>query len=381
VNYKLIATCPNDIVESLGKELKDLGARKIEIDYASVHFETSEENFYRVHLWCRQASRILWIIKESAAKHDKMLRDQARRIKWNQYFTSNKTFKIEGIQADRGPEHMTSNQISKAVREGLQDSFDFNKEKVPSVNLKEPDVNIVVFAHKGRCTMAFDTSYKALHKRGYRTEGHPAPIKETLAATLLDLIDYDGNTAFYDPMAGSGTIAIEATSLALNKAPLIHRKKDEFGFERLKTFNRELWRNVQDHARRTKLGKPESQVFLADINRNYVEKARSNALRARVEKHMEFNVGSFFDLDAPSDSGIMVTNLPYGERLKNSAEDIDEEFYKRIGDTLKHKYKGWKAGLLVAEDTPFKFIGLKPKRKISLMNGAIKVKFLIFEMW
>src|SRR5207244_2057543 len=125
--------------------------------------------------------------------------------------------------------------------------------KIPKVDLKEPKVVIVAFVQGGRCILSFDTCGKALHKRGYRTDGHPAPIKETLAASILMLAGYDGSQTLVDPMCGSGTIAIEAAMIALRKAPQIHRKKGQFAFEWLKDFDRELWRETQDRVRLERL--------------------------------------------------------------------------------------------------------------------------------
>ncbi len=376
----LIATCPEETKDVLTAELLALGATRPEPSYRAVHFEADARVFYEAHLKLATASRILRVIKDVAAKTPEMLRSQARRVHWSELFAVERGYLIEGVAGDRGPGCMTSNEISKAVREGLQDAFMNQLGKIPKVDLKEPKVVIVAFVRNGRCMLSFDTCGKALHKRGYRLDGHPAPVKETLAAAILRYAGYDGTQTLLDPMCGSGTIAIEGAFMALHKAPQIHRKKGEFLFEWLKEFDHKMWREVQDEVRLERLAQPAAKVIATDIAPRFVEMARANALRARVEKDMEFDTMRFQDQTAPAPTGILVANLPYGERLEKGSPDL-ETLYKEIGDTLKKQFSGWRAALLAAEDSPFKAIGLKPTRKIPLLNGAIPCKLLIFDLY
>lgn len=377
---RLIATCPEETKTVLADELKALGASDIQLGFRAVEFSADERTFYRCHLHLRTASRILKVVKDIPAKSPEMLFSQAKRIAWDKIFDVTRGYLIEGIPGDRGPEHMRANDISKKIREALQDVFQHRLGKIPKVDLKEPKVVIVAFVRNGRCIISLDTCGKALHKRGYRLEGHPAPVKETLAASMLAMAGYNGSVPLYDPMCGSGTIAIEGAMIALNKSPLIHRKKGEFLFEWLLSFDNKMWREVQEEARSLKLDEPKAPVFASDISEKYLEMAKNNALRARVEKHMTFSVGNFLDLDAPAPSGLLVANLPYGDRLMAKDEDL-KNFYKQIGDTLKKKYTGWRAALLAAVDSPHKFIGLKPTRRFPVMNGSIACTLLIFDMY
>lgn len=380
MTFHLIATCPEETKGVVAAELAKLGATAIEPGYRAVYFEADERTFYDAHLKLATASRILKVIKDVPAKTAEMLRSQASRIHWGELFDPSCGYLIEGVPTERGPEFMRANDVSKAVREGLQDSFQKHGGKIPKVDLEEPKVVIVAFVRRGRCLLSFDTTGKALHKRGYRLDGHPAPIKETLAAAMLHLAGYDGSQTLLDPMCGSGTIAIEAAMMALNKAPQIHRKKGQFLFEWLKDFNRDLWREVQDAGRLERQSAPAAAVYASDISEKFVEMARANALRARVEKDMNFAVARIQDVEPPTPTGIMIANLPYGERLEKGSPDL-QTLYKEIGDVLKKRFKGWTAALLAAEDAPYKFIGLKPSRKIPLLNGSIPCKLLIFEMY
>lgn len=381
-DIQAIVTCPDETKEILASELRALGARDIDLRYRAVACSVPDlETFYELHLKLRTASRIFRIVKEFAAHDETMLGDQARRIRWSEWFTSERTFIVEGVPADRGPGVMGANAISKKIRENLQASFEQHTGKIPKVDLKEPKVVVVAFIQKGRCTLSFDTTGKTLHKRGYRTEGHPAPIKETLACSILDLAGYDGSQPLLDPMCGSGTIAIEAAYKGLRKAAHIHRKKGEFGFEWLKDFDNNIWRKVQDRVRSERLDALTAPIVASDISPKFVEMARQNALRARVEKDIEFKTGKIEDARPHAPTGILIANLPYGTRLAKGETEALTNLYAAIGDNLKQNFQGWRAALLAADESPWKFIGLKPTRKFTLMNGSIKAKLLLFDIY
>jgi putative N6-adenine-specific DNA methylase len=345
-----------------------------------VSFEASDALFYELHLKLRTASRILRVIKELPARSPQMLRSQARRIRWETLFDARHGFMVEsqGDDADRGG--MAPMQIITQVRESIREVFLRTQGAAPVVDRSEPKVVVVAHLRHGRCTLSFDTSGKSLHKRGYREPGHPAPLKETLAAAMLSMAGYDGSQAFMDPMCGSGTIAIEAAMIALHKAPQIHRKKGEFHFEWLKDFDRDLWRVIQNRVRAEKLQAPIAPVVASDIHPAYVAMARKSALDARVERYMSFNTARFQDAEPPAPTGVLVTNLPYGERILSSEGDI-VRLYEEVGDTLKRKFSGWQAAILAAAASPYKAIGLKPKRTTALMNGSIPCKLLLFELY
>ena len=377
-----IVTCPDETKEVLAAELRALGANDVELRYRAVACSVPDiETFYELHLKLRTASRIFRIVKEFAAHTEQMLADQAKRIRWADWFSPERTFLVEGVPADRGPGVMGSNAISKTIRESLQAAFAQHTGKIPKGDLKDPKVIVVAFIQKGRCTLSLDTTGKTLHKRGYRTEGHPAPIKETLACAILDLAGYDGTQPLLDPMCGSGTIAIEAAYKALHKAAHIHRKKGEFGFEWLRDFDNDIWRKVSDRVRGERLESLPAPIVASDISEKYIEMARENALRARVERDIEFKAERIQDARPHAETGLLIANLPYGARLSKGDDEALEALYEEIGNNLKKNFKGWRAALLVAEDSPWKFIGLKSTRRIPIMNGSIPAKLLIYDMY
>jgi putative N6-adenine-specific DNA methylase len=344
-----------------------------------VSFEAGEELFYALHLKLRTASRILRVVKEVPAKSPPMLFSQARRIHWCDLFEARHGFMVESL-GDDAQGGMASKQVITQVRESIRDVFVREQGAAPPVELAEPKVVVVAHLARGRCMLSLDTSGKSLHKRGYREPGHPAPLKETLAAAILVMAGYDGSQAFLDPMCGSGTLAIEAAMIAVRKAPRIHRKKGEFYFEWLKGFDRALWRSVQDRVRAEKLEAPPAPVVASDIEARYVEMAQKSALKARVERYMTFATRRFQDVEPPAERGILVTNLPYGDRIGGSEGDI-RLLYEQVGDALKQKFSGWRAAILAAEASPYKAIGLRPSRAIPLMNGSIPCRLLLYELY
>ena len=376
----LIATCPEETKPALVLELEALGARNIAPAYRAVAFEASEGLLYELNLKLRTASRILRVVRDVPAASPEMLRSQVRRIHWNELFDTRHGFMVEsqGDDADKGG--LAPKQVITQVREGIREAFERVQGVAPAVDRTDPKVIVVAHLRRGRCTLSLDTSGKSLHKRGYRETGHPAPLKETLAAAILTMVGYDGTQAFMDPMCGSGTIAIEAAMIAIRKAPQIHRRKGEFNFEWLKDFDRELWRQTQDRVRAEKLETLPAPVVASDINEAYVSMARKSALDARVERYMTFNTGRFQDAEPPAATGLLVTNLPYGDRIGSSEGDI-ARLYEEVGDTLKKKFSGWQAAVLAAAASPYKVIGLKPLRTIPLTNGSIPCKLLLFELY
>ncbi len=375
-DYRLVATCPEETKDALLQELVALGVRDIEPLFRAVAFTADERQFYEAHLQLRTPSSILRVLKVVAAKTPVMLYSQVQRINWPELFDAQHSFKVEVVGADRGP--LTPKAVLTQVREAIREVFEFKVKKVPKVDADDGRVTVVAFMDKGRCTLGLDTTGKSLHKRGYRESGHPAPIKETLAASLLVHAGYDGTQAFMDPMCGSGTIAIEAALMAVKRPPLLLRKKGDFAFEWHKDFNRSLWREVQESARAGVLEQTPVPLVASDIEPKYVAMTQKSALTARVERNMTFATQRVQDATPPAESGLLVTNLPYDERL--AASNL-KQLYEEVGDTLKQRFAGWRAALLVVEASPHKFIGLKTTRRVPILNGNIPCKLLVFDLY
>ncbi|MGE0175177.1 MAG: class I SAM-dependent RNA methyltransferase [Oligoflexales bacterium] len=375
--HSYLATCPEEIQSILEEELETLGAENIQSGYKAVKFQANLETAYKIHLECATASRILRILREGNVRVLKQLDTHPRKIDWSKVLPAKTKYVVKATVGDRNVHNMTTGNISHAIKAAITENFPRGSE--PQPDAKNAQVTIVGFLAHGKFTIAVDTSGKALHKRGYRHTDHEAPIKETLAHAILKMAGYKGDEPLLDPMCGSGTIPIEASFIALRKSPLIHRKKGEFGFEHLEDFDNSIWRKVQDDVRNQRDAEPKYPIYASDIQGSHVKAAQNTALKARVEKHITFTTKSFFDYEPTEDHGLVIANLPYDERLKLQTDTT--QFYKDVGDTLKKRFSGWRAALLVAEESPYKFIGLKPSKKFSVLNGSIPCKLLIFHMF
>ena len=375
---RLIATCPEDAKPALVAELAALGVTELAPAFRAVLFTATPRQFYELHLRVRTASRILRVLREVPAHSPAMLQSQVRRLHWPDWFDARHGFMVESTGEEAGG--LTPKQVITQVREGVRESFARRGGPVPPVDTDEPKVVIVAHVARGRCMLSFDTSGKSLHKRGYREQGHPAPLKETLAAAILQLAGYDGSLPFLDPMCGSGTLAIEAAMIAVRKAPQIHRKKGEFHFEWLADFDRTLWREAQEGIRAEKLAAPPCIVAASDLRADYVDLARRSALKARVEKYIAFDVVRVQDVAPPAPAGLLATNLPYGDRIGGGDAEV-RQLYEEFGDALKQRFAGWRAAVLAANASPYKAIGLRPSRSIGLMNGSIPCRLLLFDLY
>ena len=374
-----IALCPEESKASLVKELSDLSTINIKTSYRCVHFEANKNLSYECHLKLRTASSILEVIKSFTFTNLSAFSSRIYKIKWHEIFSYNTRFNVESIVTKKNDPNLKSSHLSSRFIKALEARVKKETNSNPPYSKKDPQLTFVIYLDQKKIFISVKTSGKSLHKRGYRLPGHNAPIKETLAASILQFMDYRGQTTLFDPMCGSGTIAIEAAYIALNKASQIHRKQSDFSLPLLKDFDHKIFKEVQDKIRGEKLSQLEHPIYASDIDKEHTNLAQKNALRARVEKFIDFKQQDFFKTDPPCENGYLVANLPYGQRLhKNQSLD---DLYSQVGRHLKHKYMGWKAGLFVKKDTNWKKIGFKPQKKILLKNGSIYTLLLIFDIY
>lgn len=372
-----IATCPDDTKGVLVAELQALGVREPRPIYRGVAFEATLEAGYRAHLFLRTASRIQRIVGDLPAGTAAELEAAAASIPWSAWLVAQYPFAVSPILTDPEAKSLGEQAVPAAIAAGIARSFSAAGLVAPRFNAEADNaVTLVAHLRKGVCTLGLDTAGRALHKRGWRLGGHPAVLKETLAASVLLLAGYDGSEPLLDPMCGSGTLIIEGAYIALRKAPLIHRGKDDFGFEHQAGFDRALWRRVSEEARAGKLPAPPAPLFASDIRQEFVELAQRTALRARVEKQITFSTASLYDLEPPAPRGLLVANLPYGERIGRGQFAA---LYQEMGRTLRERFQKWRAALLVPAAAPGDAIGLRARREIPLMNGALEVRLLLFE--
>ena len=381
MDYQLLATCADGLTELLAREITGLGGTDVRPGYRVVYFTASEEIYYAAHLRLRMAGRIFRILKDLPAGAPNIVFSKAKQIRFDQLFRADLPVAIAVISATGAGEdsgELPAHLVGSKLREAINDSFQFHQKVVPNQSSRDAKVSVRGFLHHRRLMVSLDTSLEGLHKRGVRVPGHPAPLKETLAAALLNVCGYDGTTPFYDPMCGSGTIALEAAQIATGTAPLLMRPRGGFGFEHLLDFNEPLWNQLRADAKAAR-HEPTVQIFMSDIEPEYIDIARQIAGYAGLGGVIRSEVKDFFKTTRPADQGTMIMNIPYGERLADQA--VSPEFLAALGDHLKRAYPGWRCGVLAPAAAPLKAIGLKPNRQAAFLNGLIPVKLLVFDIY
>jgi putative N6-adenine-specific DNA methylase len=377
MEYPLYATCPDELTGLLAKEIDSLGGTEVRTAYRVVYFSASQAVFYRAHLHSRLASRIYRILKEIPAHSPTIIFDKARRIRFHELFSDRQAVSITVVAAhDESP--IPAHLIGSKLREAINDCFQHHLKVMPNQSSWDAVIGITGYFHHKRLMVSVDTSLESLHRRGFRVEGHPAPLKETLAAALLAVCEYDGTTPFFDPMCGSGTIVVEAAQLAINRAPLINRKGGGFGFEHLLDFDSGVWQAVRDEALAAERPAP-AGIFASDIDPQFVKIAQKTAANARLETVVRFETKDFFQTEKPAENGLLIANIPYGVRM--TEEEVSAEFLRAIGDHLKNHFKGWRCGILAPASAPLKEIGLKPQKQAPFLNGTVPVKLVVFDIY
>lgn len=371
-NFKMLAKTLFGLEEVLEKELMLLGARNVKILNRGVSFEGDKGFMYKSNLWLRTALRILKPIKTFKVKNERQLYDHIFEMAWGEIFDSESTFAID---ATINSDYFTHSQyVALKTKDAIVDNFRKHEDKRPNVDTKHPNVKINIHISNDLCTVSLDSSGESLHKRGYKTEINAAPISEVLAAGMILLSGWGGNSNFIDPMCGSGTILIEAAMIALNIPPNIHRK--EFGFERWKDFDAELLELITEKA----LDKEKNfyhKIIGYDIHYPTVSKARLNVKNALFDDLIEVEKADFFDTERPEGPTLIMFNPPYGERMEVEIPKL----YSSIGDTLKQGYSDTDAWIITSDMHGLKHVGLRTSKKIKLYNGKLETRFVKYEMY
>lgn len=357
----------------LAEELKQLGAVNIVSGVRNVQFDGDKGFMYKANLALRTAIKILKPIESFTVKNEEDLYRKIYDIDWTPYLKSTGTLAIDATVHSNYFKH--SQYISLKTKDAIVDKFRDSTGTRPNVDLRFPDMKLNVHIDEHHCTLSLDTSGESLHKRGYKLATNIAPINEVLAAGLVMLSGWDGQSDFMDPMCGSGTILIEAAMIACNIPPNLMRK--EFAFERWPDWDVDLFEKIEESLL-NKTREFHYKIMGYDKAPSAVMKAQENVTNAHLEEYITVKHEDFFKTQKAGDGKLhMVFNPPYGERL-----DIDlEQFYANIGSTLKHGYPNTNAWLITSNLEALKFVGLRPSRKIKVMNAKLEAKFVKYEMY
>ena len=372
-NFKMIAKTFFGFEEILAKELENLGAIDVEQGVRMVSFKGDKGFMYKANLSLRTALKILKPIYYFKAKNEKALYDGIAGIDWNKYLKANKTFVIDATVHSEFFNH--SEFVSQKCKDAIVDQFRERTGQRPSIEKIHPDLRINIHIDKDSVSVALDTSGNALNQRGYRTSTNIAPINEVLAAGILILSGWDGQTNFLDPMCGSGTFLVEAAMIACNIPANINRK--EFAFEKWSDWDNDLFDKITDSSLK-KVREFNYKITGFDKAPSAVQKAIENVKNANLSEYISIDENNFFDTQKNNDEKLHVTfNPPYDERLNIAMED----FYKNIGDTLKKNYSNTNAWFITANLEALKHVGLKPSRKIKLFNAGLEARLVKYEMY
>lgn len=369
--FKIVAKTLAGLENVLADEIRALGAESVSVERRAVTFLGDQELMYRANFQLRTAIKILKPIAEFEVNNRDELYDHAKNIQWTDYLALGKSFAIDStVQSEM---FVNSMFASLRVKDAIADQFRERTGKRPSVNSDDPDIRINVYLMNNHCILSLDSSGESLHKRGYRIGQGEAPINEVLAAGMILLTGWHGEKDFFDPMCGSGTLLIEAAMIAKGIPPGMYRKS--FGFEHWPDFNEELFAEIYNGDYEKEFT---GKIMGSDISAKDIAIARANIKNASLTKVIELQVKDILDFNPPAEAGIIITNPPYGERMKPQSI---VELYTAIGNTLKNKFAGFEAWIISSSIDGLKSVGLKPAKKIELFNGALACSFRCFELF
>lgn len=372
-NFKMVAKTLFGFEDLLAKELTQLGALHVKSGVRNVSFTGDKGFMYKANLGLRTAVKILKPIHTFKVVSEKDLYDKIYKMPWEDYMKSSGTLAVDATIHSQLFTH--SLYVAQKTKDAIVDRFRDNTGERPNVDLKFPDLKINVHIDRQQCTISLDSSGDSLHKRGYKLATNIAPINEVLAAGLIMLSGWDGQTDFMDPMCGSGTMLAEAAMIACNIPPNLMRK--EFAFERWSDWDVDLFEKIEDSLL-SKTRDFHHKIIGYDKAPSAVAKAKENIINAKLDDFIDIKHEDFFKTRKAGDNKLhMVFNPPYGERL-----NIDmQEFYANIGDTLKQNYPGTDAWFITSNLDALKYVGLRPSRKIQLFNAKLESRLVKYVMY
>ena len=375
--FPMVAKTMMGLEEILADELRAMGAQQVEILPRAVSFEGDMRLLYRANYCCRTALAILKPFATFEANNEDELYRQVYNIRWEKILDVDCTFMIDSTTSGEIFTH--SYYAALKTKDAIVDRFRRNFGQRPSIDTENAEYKFNPHIRDNQVTLLLNSSGESLHKRGYRQAVGVAPINEVLAAGIIQLAGWKCDCNFYDPMCGSGTFLIEAAMLA-NCIPAQYYRGDNFAFKRWKEFNLGEWKSVKEQENR-KIGSFdfEYDIWGNDIDITVLQQAEKNLEYAKLHHDVMLYNGSFEDQDPPEGRTLIVTNPPYGERIK--VEDLNA-MYELLGDTFKRKYgENCEVWLISSDFDALKHIGLKPSKKIPLLNGQLDCRLVQFQLY
>lgn len=371
-NFKLVAKTIAGLEEVLANEVRNIGGNNVRTGNRAVFYEGDLEMIYKSNYFLRTALRVLKEIEYFQFKNVDQFYLKCMNIDWQKYISIEQSFVIHSTVV--ASEDFTNTMFaSMKAKDAIADYFRQKLGKRPNVDTENPDVIINLHIQKNNCNVSIDSSGESLHKRGYRVKQGDAPLSEVLAAGMILLSGWKGNSDFIDPMCGSGTIPIEAAMIAQDIPAGKFRKN--YAFENWYDFDQLL----MDKIKAGVVKKPfNHKIYASDISASNLLNTQTNARRAMVFNKIEFRVSDFKDLEIETNRATLIVNPPYGERLQ--PENL-AGLYSMIGERLKHNFTGCNAWILSSSVESMKYIGLKPEKRMELYNGPLQCKYNHYKLF
>lgn len=364
------AACPRGLEAETAKELAELGAEEIREASGGVEFSGELPIAWKVNLWSRLAIRVLQRIDTGSYRDEDDLYRATLKLPWSDWFGVDRSIAVRTV-AHASP-LKSLNFATLKIKDAVCDRFRQDLELRPDVDARSPQMPILLYLDRDNYSLYLDLSGEPLNRRGYRIEPAPAPLNENLAAGLLRLAGWTPDRPLLDPMMGGGTILLEAAMMALNMAPGLKR---HFAFENLISFDKVEWARLRKDAQAAQQEKRELPIYGCDIDPKMVRAAGINLKAAGLLDCVILREGDVLEIPAPADSGLIVSNPPYGIRLES-----DAAFYSSLGDAMKQHFPGWTAYFISADPEFPKNMGLKADRRIPLYNGPLECRLYEYRM-
>jgi len=372
---RIIITCAKGLPPFLREEVSSLGLPVISESIAGVETEGTMDDAMRLNLFIRTGHRVLFLLEEFHAQNPDELYARLSRIAWEDYISADGYLCV--TSAVDNPTIQDSRYANLRCKDAIVDRIKKKSGRRPDSGPDRNRTVIDLYWKEDLCRVYLDTSGEPLSRRGYRKIPLKAPMQETLAAAVVLAAGWNGHGSLINPMCGSGTLAIEASWIALNRPPGLLRSN--YGFMHLKGFNESSWKDLLRKARAQGEKTFPGRIMATDRSPEAIEATKQNAANAGVGHLIEFDVCDFAETRIPDGGGVVILNPEYGERLGNLSEL--SETYKRIGDFFKKKCVGYRGYIFTGNLDLAKKVGLKAKRRIPFFNSNIECRLLEYDLY
>lgn len=371
----IVISCSPHIVPYLKEETKAAGFSIESESWTTVQTTGTFDDCVRLNLLLRTANHVFLLIKKFTATTLQGVYDEVKSVEWEELLFDDGYFSIHSVSEHA--EVTNSMFLNMKVKDAIADRFVQQLGKRPDSGSEKNKAVLFLHWKNNECSLYLDTSGESLTKHGYRRIASKAPLQEALAAAMIFATRWNRKSPFINPMCGSGTLAIEAALIAIDKPPGLIRTN--FGFMHVKGFDATSFLAIRNELAERILLKTDAIIVATDNDRRAIDSAKQNAKTAGVEHLIQFYQCEFEETPVPEGRGIFIVNPPYGERL--GASDELKSTYAALGNFLKKKCAGYFGYIFTANQDLVKSVGLKPSAKKDFLNGSLECKLLEYEMF